>query len=152
MWTFLAWNEMANFANWPFYESKFCLIIVILFTFCPVGVVLKEICVEMHKKEFPQGQVSKVQGRGAGLPRNAQDYSAWLNPFTGLSHNLEIRTAAAAIFHISQFQILAASIGGRRGQEDNKHSSFTNTLFKLEGYICFGFWRTLLNWFVLMHL
>ena len=138
----LSWNKVflyGNFANWPFYESKFCLIIVILLRFCPVGVILKEICVEMHKKEFPQGQVSKVQGRGAGLPRNAQDYSAWLNPFTGLSHNLEIRTAAAAIFHISQFQILAASIGGRRGQEDNKHSSFTNTLFKLERYICFGF-------------
>ena len=43
----LSWHEIslsANFANWPFYESKFCLIIVILFTFCPVGVVLKEIC------------------------------------------------------------------------------------------------------------
>ena len=105
----------------------------------------------MHKKEFPQGQVSKVQGRGAGLRRNAQDYSAWLNPFKGLSQNLEIRTAATAIFHISQFHILAASIGGRRGQEDNKHSSFTNTLFKLEGYVCFGFWRTLLwLWFVLI--
>ena len=99
MWALVAWN---------FPLSKFCqlailwIIIVILFTFCAVGVVLKEICVEMHKKEFPQGQVSKVQDRGAGLLRNAQDYSAWLNPFTGLSHNLEIRTAAC---HFSYFTV-----------------------------------------------
>ena len=97
-----------------------------------------------------KSQRSRVEVQG-WLRRNAQDYSAWLNPFTGLSHNLEIRTAAPAIFHISQFQILAASIGGRRGQEDNKHSSFTITLFKLEGYVCFGFWHTLLwLWFVLI--
>ena len=95
-----------------------------------------------------KSQRSRVEVQG-WLRRNAQDYSAWLNPFTGLSHNLEIRTAVSHFsnFTVSDFSRFYWWPKGTRRQ----HSSFTNTLFKLEKYVCFGFWRTLLwLWFVLI--